>query len=161
MRRSASAPLEITIVGIDDIEDRVLNILVAQVDRIRSFHVDTIRSANQLKRFEYVSAPRLTILRLVGYEESDEIPVLFGGHFPVLRHLHMDEIARFGGNSFCNLTSLHLADFVYDSEDDLTLRGPIQDVLSVLQSSPRVICSMTALSYSASRCMGERRHLTS
>lgn len=143
LQRSQGAPLDVQINLHDEpVDVHLWDMLATRCSRLRKFHVTDLIDTEQLKRFRY-EAPLLQSLdidisfelrdrRSDGEDIPDELPELFAGTTPSLRHLSLSFFSRFSTNRFANLASLRLSHQLYRTE------GDISHLLALLVASPNL-----------------------
>ena len=130
LTRARSTPLDVHIGDLDTISSTVLDMLGARCSTLRRLHVLKTSKASDLATFSN-AAPLLESLCVVG-SKLVELPTLFSGETPSLRHLTLGHFTRFSGNRFRNLWYLQLLDRRFEREDH------VKDLLAFLADSPRM-----------------------
>lgn len=130
LERSLGAPLDVQIRCEKDMDVRIWSELAGRSSRLRKLHVIDLLDANHLERLcepapllqtlHIEVSPDLLDRRWEGEEVPDELPELFAGSTPALRHLKFALFTSFSNNRFQNLATLHLSHQLYRTPGDLT-----------------------------------------
>ena len=139
--RAGGAPLDIYIRDMERVPGPVLQELSARTANLRSLRVSTINHYTQLAVLFQNAAPRLESLHIRREKHPDDpaqgdIPLLFGGKTPSLRYLSLNDVRRFGGNTFKALTYLHISNRHFEAQP--AGGAGVPDVLAILRASPRL-----------------------
>ncbi|EKM57110.1 uncharacterized protein PHACADRAFT_142275 [Phanerochaete carnosa HHB-10118-sp] len=130
LRRSLGAPLDVQIRCDGGVDTRVWETLAARSSRLRQLRVTDLLEIDQLRHLRHEApllqtlhiqiSPYLLDKRWAGEDLPDELPELFAGNTPALRHLHLGLFTSFSTNRFENLVVLQLSHQIYRETSDLS-----------------------------------------
>ncbi|GJE93471.1 hypothetical protein PsYK624_096300 [Phanerochaete sordida] len=129
LQRALGAPLDVQIKCSKSMDPQIWSVLAARSSRLRRVQVIDLLGPEQLRELRQ-AVPILHTLhievshdlfdrRWEGEDLLDELPELFAGSTPALRHLKLNLFTSFSTNRFANLEVLHLSHQIYRERGDL------------------------------------------